>query len=170
MRRFTRPVQRLPLCTLVLCTLVLLAGCDSWPWSRPQSPPAADTSAGDTAGSTGRGEGTSLGQVGSRNSVSGSEQTPSALNAKPGQVPQAAQAQAGVCADLRGQIRSAQADERAAPTTSTDEDIVNASLAKADQRIADLQQQYEQLGCSDAELPSSHVRAPVVPPAPGGPP
>ena len=46
-------------------------------------------------------------------------------------------------------------------------DIVAATEAKADKKIDDLQQQYDQLGCPSAELPPEHSRTPVLPPAPG---
>jgi len=80
---------------------------------------------------------------------------------------QAAQQTADECQEVASQIRAEQATERAAPSTSIDEDIVNATLAKADKRIDRLQQQYESLGCSDADRPATHERVPQLPPAPG---
>lgn len=145
---------------LPLLGCLLMLGCAHWPGGQ------ADEDEGHPIG-VAPDQGTSLGQVGSAGSVNGSVQAPSALNAKASQVKQAAEAQASLCAELRGQIRAAQADERAAPSTSTDEDIVNASLAKGDQRIAQLQQQYDQEGCDSTQLPPAHVRASVPPPAPG---
>lgn len=80
---------------------------------------------------------------------------------------QATQQTAEQCQDLASQIRAAQATERAAPSTSIDRDIVDATLAKADKRIDRLQQQYDSLGCPNSELPSTHQRVPQLPPAPG---
>ena len=40
------------------------------------------------------------------------------------------------CENLRAQIRAQQQRQRQAPTTSTDENIVNAAEAKADHRLA----------------------------------
>jgi len=80
---------------------------------------------------------------------------------------QAAQALAAQCSDLRAQIRGEQAIERAAPSTSISEEIVNASIAKADKRIDELEQQYDMLGCPDSQLPATHQRVPLLPPAPG---
>lgn len=80
---------------------------------------------------------------------------------------QAAQQAADQCRDLASDIRAEQATERAAPSTSINEDIVNAKLAKADKRIERLQQQYDSLGCSGSDRPTTHERVPQLPPAPG---
>lgn len=73
------------------------------------------------------------------------------------------------CERLRAQIRAEQQRERQAPTTSTDENIVNAAQAKADHRLDDLQSQYDAQNCSSAERPPARVRTPPLPAAPGGP-
>jgi hypothetical protein len=80
---------------------------------------------------------------------------------------QSVQQAAQQCRDLASQIRAELATERAAPSTSIDEDIVAATLAKADQRIDRLQQQYDSLNCPDSERPATHERVPQLPPAPG---
>lgn len=73
------------------------------------------------------------------------------------------------CERLRAQIRAEQQRERQAPTTSTDENIVNAAQAKADHRLDDLQTQYDAQNCSSAERPPARSRTPPLPAAPGGP-
>jgi hypothetical protein len=80
---------------------------------------------------------------------------------------QAAQAAAAQCQAIASQIRAEQAIERAAPSTSIDEDIVAATLAKADKQIDRLQQQYDSQNCPDSERPATHERVPQLPPAPG---
>ncbi len=71
------------------------------------------------------------------------------------------------CADIRAQIRDAQETRRAAPTTTTNPDIVNAAQGKADKRIDDLRRRYDDLDCP--ENPSARPgREPPLPPAPGG--
>jgi hypothetical protein len=72
------------------------------------------------------------------------------------------------CAQLAAEIRTYQAKQRQAPTISTDEDIVNAAEAKADNRLEDLQSQYNDMDCSAAALPPARARTPPLPPAPGG--
>ena len=74
---------------------------------------------------------------------------------------------AAECADLRGQIKDSEEMRREAPTTSTDTDIVNAAQGKADKRIDDLRQRYDEMDCptDSSEGPS---RLPPLQPAPGG--
>jgi hypothetical protein len=71
------------------------------------------------------------------------------------------------CADIQAQIKDNQESRREAPTTSTNPDIVNASEGKADKRIEDLQQRYEQLDCPSAASDSRPGRQPPLQPAPG---
>jgi hypothetical protein len=73
---------------------------------------------------------------------------------------------ASECADIRAQIRDNQESRREAPTTSTDQDIVNASEGKADKRIDDLQTRYDTLDCPSDESPG-RGRLPPLQPAPG---
>jgi hypothetical protein len=73
------------------------------------------------------------------------------------------------CERLRVQIRTEQQRERQAPTTSTDENIVNAAQAKADHSLDDLQSQYDAQNCSSAERPPARSRTAPLPAAPGGP-
>jgi hypothetical protein len=73
------------------------------------------------------------------------------------------------CEQLRSQIRAEQQRQRQAPTTSTDENIVNAAQAKADHRLDDLQAQYDAQNCSSATRPPARTRTPPLPAAPGGP-
>ena len=73
------------------------------------------------------------------------------------------------CDRLGAQIRAEQQRERQAPTTSTDENIVNAAQAKADHRLDDLQSQYDAQNCSSAARPPARSRTPPLPAAPGGP-
>jgi len=73
------------------------------------------------------------------------------------------------CEHLRAQIRAQQQRERQAPTTSTDENIVNAAEAKADHRLDDLQSQYDAQNCSNSDRPPARARTPPLPAAPGGP-
>ena len=73
------------------------------------------------------------------------------------------------CERLRTQIRAEQQRERQAPTTSTDENIVNAAQAKADHRLDDLQSEYEAQNCSSAARPPARAKSPPLPAAPGGP-
>jgi hypothetical protein len=74
---------------------------------------------------------------------------------------------AAECADLRGQIKDSEEMRREAPTTSTDTDIVNAAQGKADKRIDDLRQRYDEMDCptDSSQGPS---RLPPLQPAPGG--
>ena len=74
---------------------------------------------------------------------------------------------AAECADIRAQIRENQESRRQAPTTSTNQDIVNASQGKADKRIEDLQMRYDALECPSAEAPGRGGRLPPLQPAPG---
>jgi len=143
----------------LLGTIVGVSACSSGPSSQSDA---------DAGSATAAEAGTSLGHVGSSSGEQGTVQAPSALNASPGKARQAAQAEDALCSQLRADIRSEQSTERTAPSTSTDEDIVAASEAKADQKIAQLQQQYDQLGCSAEQLPPTHSRTPLLPPAPGG--
>jgi hypothetical protein len=73
------------------------------------------------------------------------------------------------CADLLAQIRDNQESRREAPTTSTNPDIVNAAQGKADKRIDDLQQRYDQLDCPSADSDAARRpgRQPPLQPAPG---
>jgi hypothetical protein len=71
------------------------------------------------------------------------------------------------CERLRTQIRAEQQRERQAPTTSTEENIVNAAQAKADRRVDDLQAQYDSQNCSSAARPA-RAKTPPLPAAPGG--
>jgi hypothetical protein len=73
------------------------------------------------------------------------------------------------CENLRAQIRAQQQRQRQAPTTSTDENIVNAAEAKADHRLEDLQSQYDAQNCSSSDRPPARSRTPPLPAAPGGP-
>jgi hypothetical protein len=70
------------------------------------------------------------------------------------------------CEHLRTQIRAEQQRERQAPTTSADENIVNAAQAKADHRLDDLQSQYDAQNCSSAARPPARAKTPPLPPAP----
>lgn len=74
------------------------------------------------------------------------------------------------CTDLLAQIRASQEMRREAPTTSTNPDIVDATQGKADKRIEDLQQRYEELDCpaADAAATNRPGRQPPLQPAPGG--
>jgi hypothetical protein len=72
------------------------------------------------------------------------------------------------CADLLAQIRDSQETRREAPTTSINPDIVDASQGKADKRIDDLQQRYEELDCPAADAAANRPgRQPPLQPAPG---
>jgi len=73
---------------------------------------------------------------------------------------------ASECADIRAQIKDNQESRREAPTTSTNQDIVNASEGKADKRIDDLQTRYDALDCPSDESPN-RGRLPPLQPAPG---
>ena len=73
------------------------------------------------------------------------------------------------CERLGAQIRGQQQRERQAPTTSTDENIVNAAQAKADHSLDDLQAQYDAQNCSSAARPPARAKTPPLPAAPGGP-
>jgi hypothetical protein len=72
------------------------------------------------------------------------------------------------CADLLSQIRQNREARREAVTTSTNPDIVSAAQGKADKRIDDLQQRYDELDCpaEDAETNRPGRQAPLQP-APG---
>jgi hypothetical protein len=72
------------------------------------------------------------------------------------------------CASLRSQIRTNQIKLRQAPTTSVNEDIVAAAQGNASRRLDQLRAQYDDLGCSDTQLPSQRGRFAPLPPAPGG--
>jgi hypothetical protein len=74
---------------------------------------------------------------------------------------------AAECADLRGQIKDNEEMRREAPTTTTDTDIVNAAQGKADKRIDDLRQRYDELDCP-ADSSGGSNRLPPLQPAPGG--
>ena len=73
---------------------------------------------------------------------------------------------ASECADIRAQIKDNEESRREAPTTSTNQDIVNASAGKADKRIDDLQTRYDALDCPSDESPRPN-RLPPLQPAPG---
>jgi hypothetical protein len=163
---------------LLLAGILTVGGCSS-PEQQSQPPPSSDVPTAEP--------GTSLGRIGpGEGTAQSSESTPAsdAAAAPPAQTAaqervqaakaqaakaqtQAAQSQAAQCSDLSAQIRGEQVAERQAPSTSIDEDIVSATIAKADKRIDQLQQQYDSLGCPDSELPSIHDRVPQLPPAPG---
>jgi hypothetical protein len=70
------------------------------------------------------------------------------------------------CADIRAQIKDNQESRREAPTTSTNQDIVDASEGKADKRIDDLQTRYDALDCP-SDVPPGLGRLPPLQPAPG---
>jgi hypothetical protein len=72
------------------------------------------------------------------------------------------------CASLRSQIRTNQIKLRQAPTTSVNEDIVAAAQGNASRRLDQLRAQYDDLGCSDSQLPPQRGRFAPLPPAPGG--
>ncbi len=73
---------------------------------------------------------------------------------------------ASECADIRAQIKDNQESRREAPTTSTNQDIVDASAGKADKRIDDLQTRYDALDCPSDTTPGPG-RLPPLQPAPG---
>jgi hypothetical protein len=73
---------------------------------------------------------------------------------------------ASECADIRAQIKDNQESRREAPTTSTNQDIVDASAGKADKRIDDLQTRYDALDCPSDVTPGPG-RQPPLQPAPG---
>jgi hypothetical protein len=73
---------------------------------------------------------------------------------------------ASECADIRAQIKDNQESRREAPTTSTNQDIVDASEGKADKRIDDLQTRYDALDCPSDVAPGPG-RLPPLQPAPG---
>jgi hypothetical protein len=73
------------------------------------------------------------------------------------------------CERLREQIRTAQQQGRRAPTTSADQTIVSAAQAKADQRVEDLQSQYDAQNCTAADRQPQREKTPPLPPAPGRP-
>jgi hypothetical protein len=155
------PVPALLLGLAIAC----ISGCRGLP-----QPSAATPSASSPPSATA----TELGRIsatsGSASTASGPTPTPANISAANSAQQQAdAQALASQCDSLRADIREAQSSERLAPTTSVDEDIVAAREAKDDQRIADLQQQYAQLGCPSAELPPTHTQTASPPPAPGTP-
>ncbi|HTW75989.1 MAG TPA: hypothetical protein VMD56_13840 [Steroidobacteraceae bacterium] len=161
-----------------LCVLLLIGGAlAQLSCSALGQQPAPDTGAAP-AGSAPAAGTTLLGGIGpghqpaasgpsaSATSKSAAAQTQTQTQTQAAQT-QAAQALAAQCSDLRAQIRGEQAIERAAPSTSISEEIVNASIAKADKRIDELEQQYDMLGCPDSQLPATHQRVPLLPPAPG---
>lgn len=73
------------------------------------------------------------------------------------------------CADIRSQIRASEEQRREAPVTSTDPEIVSASLGKADKRIEELRSRYAELDCPSDRMPQPG-RVPPLPPAPAPPP
>jgi hypothetical protein len=174
--------------TRSLYALVLigaLVACSAPP--RQSQPPSSSTSTGtaDEAAEV-SGSSTSLGSISGQGSTAPGELASSASSSHPSPAEtaaqarvqaareqaskaqaQAAQAAAEQCRDIATQIRTEQTTERAAPSTSIDEDIVAATLAKADKRIDRLQQQYDSLGCPDSDLPATHERIPQPPRAPG---
>jgi hypothetical protein len=77
---------------------------------------------------------------------------------------------AAQCQQLRDQIRANQESEREAPSTSTSPQIVAAAQGKADQRIDDLRNRMDTLGCEEESKDSSnHARVAPLPPAPNAP-
>ena len=157
-----------------LCVLLLIGGAlAQLSCSALGQQPAPDTGAAP-AGSAPAAGTTLLGGIGpghqpaaSGPSASATSKSAAAQTQTQAAQTQAAQARAAQCSDLRAQIRGEQAIERAAPSTSISEEIVNASIAKADKRIDELEQQYDMLGCPDSQLPATHQRVPLLPPAPG---
>lgn len=75
---------------------------------------------------------------------------------------------ASECVDLQSEIRHAQETRREAPATSTNPDIVSASQGKADKRIEDLRQRYDELDCPAEDAAARPGRQPPLQPAPGG--
>jgi hypothetical protein len=73
------------------------------------------------------------------------------------------------CSDIRSQIRASEEQRREAPVTSTDPEIVSASLGKADKRIDDLRTRYAELDCPPERMPQPG-RVPPLQPAPAPPP
>jgi hypothetical protein len=78
---------------------------------------------------------------------------------------------AAQCQQLRDQIRANQESQREAPTISTSPQIVAAAQGKADQRIEQLRERLDTLGCADQDSheSSSSVRVAPLPPAPNAP-
>lgn len=149
----------------VLTCAVLTGGCSLWGQPHTDTAPPTQSSQGSAPVPAAR-PGTSLGRV-SESAPPKAYQAPTPLNASSAQASEATQAQAALCADLRSQIRSAQASARQAPSTSISEDIVAARVGKADQRLDDLRTQYDQNGCSSSQEPATHERVPSLPAAPG---
>ena len=81
---------------------------------------------------------------------------------------QAQQALQAQCSELRSEIREQQLSEQQAPSTSVSEEIVQAKEAHADQRIQNLQDQYESLDCASVIGPQSRTPVAPVGPAPNG--
>lgn len=81
---------------------------------------------------------------------------------------QAQQALQAQCTELRSEIREQQLNEQQAPNTSVSEEIVQAKEAHADQRIQQLQDQYESLDCARVVGPQSRTPVAPVAPAPNG--
>jgi len=77
---------------------------------------------------------------------------------------------AAQCQQLRDQIRANQESEREAPSFSTSPQIVAAAEGKADQRINDLQNRMDTLGCEEQPKETSgNGRVAPLPPAPNAP-
>jgi hypothetical protein len=76
------------------------------------------------------------------------------------------------CDQLSSDIRHNRELAREAPALSSTPEIVQASEAKADQRIAELQTRYDQLDCHDEDAASGLTppKTAPLPPAPGSPP
>lgn len=89
---------------------------------------------------------------------------PSAANADA----PAGDARKAECEQLSSDIRHNRDLAREAPALSSTPEIVQASEAKADQRIAELQTRYEQLDCHDEDA-TSGVAPPKTAPLPAAP-
>jgi hypothetical protein len=75
------------------------------------------------------------------------------------------------CDQLSSDIRHNRELAREAPALSSTPEIVEASEAKADQRIAELQTRYEQLDCHDEDAAAGLAppKTAPLPAAPGSP-
>jgi hypothetical protein len=77
---------------------------------------------------------------------------------------------AAQCQQVRDQIHSNQESLREAPTTSISPEIVSAAQGHADQRIEDLRNQLDSLGCNDNQTGESpEPRLPPMQAAPNAP-
>jgi hypothetical protein len=79
---------------------------------------------------------------------------------------------AAQCQQLRDQVRGNQESQREAVTISTNPQIVAAAEGKADQRIDQLHNRMDSLGCADQaqqDSSSTATRIAPMPPAPNAP-